>query len=50
MITRREAESGEVVQAGQMVFMIARESGWDAVFDVPAQGLRAAPGDADPKT
>ena len=46
-ITRRGAESGEVVQAGQMVFMVARESGWDAVFDVPAQVLRTAPGDAD---
>jgi membrane fusion protein, multidrug efflux system len=47
MVTRRAAESGEVVQAGQMVFMVARESGWDAVFDVPAQVLRTAPGDAD---
>jgi membrane fusion protein, multidrug efflux system len=46
-ITRRAAESGEVVQAGQMVFMIARDTGWDAVFDVPAQVLRAAPEDAD---
>ena len=44
---RRAAESGEVVQAGQMVFMVARDSGWDAVFDVPAQVLRTAPGDAD---
>jgi membrane fusion protein, multidrug efflux system len=46
-ITRRAAESGEVVQAGQTVFMVARETGWDAVFDVPAQLLRTAPGDAD---
>jgi len=46
-VTRRAAESGEVVQAGQMVFMVARETGWDAVFDVPAQVLRTAPGDAD---
>jgi membrane fusion protein, multidrug efflux system len=46
-ITRRAAESGEVVQAGQMVFTAARDSGWDAVFDVPAQVLRTAPGDAD---
>jgi RND family efflux transporter MFP subunit len=46
-ITRRAAESGEVVQAGQMVFTVARETGWDAVFDVPAQILRTAPGDAD---
>ncbi|MBR0695522.1 efflux RND transporter periplasmic adaptor subunit [Bradyrhizobium lablabi] len=46
-ITRRAAESGEVVQAGQMVFMVARNSGWDAVFDVSAQVLRTAPGDAE---
>jgi RND family efflux transporter MFP subunit len=46
-VTSRVAESGEVVQAGQMVFMVARDSGWDAVFDVPAQVLRTAPGDAD---
>jgi membrane fusion protein, multidrug efflux system len=46
-VTRRAAESGEVVQAGQMVFMIARDSGWDAVFDVPAQVLRTAPEEAD---
>jgi RND family efflux transporter MFP subunit len=46
-VTRRSAESGEVVQAGQMIFMVARDSGWDAVFDVPAQILRTAPGDAD---
>ena len=39
-------QSGEMVQAGQMVFMVARDSGWDAVFDVPAQLLRTAPGDA----
>src|SRR5271165_6832130 len=31
-ITARGAESGEVVQAGQMVFQVARDSGWDAVF------------------
>jgi membrane fusion protein, multidrug efflux system len=46
-ITRRAAESGEVVQAGQTVFTVARDSGWDAVFDVPAQVLRTAPEDAD---
>jgi RND family efflux transporter MFP subunit len=46
-VTRRSAQSGEVVQAGQMIFMVARDSGWDAVFDVPAQVLRTAPGDAD---
>ena len=46
-ITRRSAESGEVVQPGQPIFIIARDSGWDAVFDVPAQVLRTTPGEAD---
>jgi RND family efflux transporter MFP subunit len=46
-ITRRAAESGEVVQAGQTVFVVARNSGWDAVFDVSAQVLRTVPADAD---
>lgn len=46
-ITRRAAESGEVVQAGQTVFIVARGTGWDAVFDVPAQLLRTGWGDAD---
>ncbi|WP_294532641.1 efflux RND transporter periplasmic adaptor subunit [uncultured Rhodoblastus sp.] len=45
-ITARRAESGEVVQAGQMVFQVARDSGWDAVFAVPAQVIRSAPSDA----
>ena len=35
-ITARGAESGEVVQPGQMVFQVARKERWDAVFDVPA--------------
>jgi RND family efflux transporter MFP subunit len=46
-ITRRAAESGEVVQAGQTVFVVARDSGWDAVFDVSAQVLRTVPADGD---
>lgn len=45
-ITARGAESGEVVQAAQMVFQVARDSGWDAVFDVSAQVIRSAPADA----
>ena len=45
-ITARSAESGQVVQAGQSIFTIARTDGRDAVFDVPAQVLRAAPADA----
>jgi RND family efflux transporter MFP subunit len=46
-ITARGAESGEVVQPGQMIFQVARKEGWDAVFDVPAQVIRSAP--PDPK-
>jgi RND family efflux transporter MFP subunit len=45
-ITARTAESGEVVQAGQTVFQVARQDGRDAVFDVPAQVIRSAPADA----
>jgi RND family efflux transporter MFP subunit len=44
-IIARGAEVGEVVQAGQMIFQLARQGGWDAVFDVPARVLRAAPRD-----
>jgi membrane fusion protein, multidrug efflux system len=46
-ITARAAESGEVVQAGQAIFQVARQDGRDAVFDVPAQVIRSAP--TDPK-
>ncbi len=45
-VTARGAEPGEVVQAGQMILQLAREGGRDAVFDVPAQMLRAASADA----
>jgi RND family efflux transporter MFP subunit len=45
-VTARRAEAGEVVQAGQPVFQVARDSGWDAVFNVPAQVIRTAPADA----
>jgi RND family efflux transporter MFP subunit len=37
--------AGEVVQAGQMIIRLARKEGRDAVFDVPAQLIRAAPAD-----
>jgi RND family efflux transporter MFP subunit len=37
--------AGEVVQAGQMIIRLARQEGRDAVFDVPAQVIRALPGD-----
>jgi RND family efflux transporter MFP subunit len=43
VVTAVGAEPGEVVQAGQMIVRIARKGGRDAVFDVPAQVLRAAP-------
>ncbi len=46
-VTARGAEPGEVVQAGQMVVRLARKGGRDAVFDVPAQLLRSAPGDSE---
>jgi membrane fusion protein, multidrug efflux system len=45
-ITARGAEPGEVVQAGHMIVRLARQGGLDAVFDVPAQLLRAAPKDS----
>ncbi|WP_428030902.1 efflux RND transporter periplasmic adaptor subunit [Ancylobacter sp.] len=44
-VTARGAEPGEVVQAGQMILQLARQGGRDAVFDVPANILRAAPAD-----
>jgi membrane fusion protein, multidrug efflux system len=43
VVTAVGAEPGEVVQAGQMIIRVARKGGRDAVFDVPAQILRAAP-------
>lgn len=42
-VTGRYAEAGEVVQAGQRVYQVARQDGRDAVFNVPAQVIRAAP-------
>lgn len=46
-ITARGGEPGEVVQAGQMIVQLARQDGRDAVFDVPAQVLRAASPDQE---
>jgi membrane fusion protein, multidrug efflux system len=40
VITQKGAEPGEVVQAGQMILMLARQGGRDAVFDMPAQVIR----------
>lgn len=42
-IVARAAEAGEVVQASQVIFRLARQGGWDAVFDVPARILNTAP-------
>lgn len=42
-ITEKGPVAGEVVQAGQTIARIARQDGRDAVFDVPAQFVRAAP-------
>ena len=46
-ITARGAEAGEIVQAGQMVFRVAREDGRDAVFDAPAQVMDSASPDPE---
>jgi RND family efflux transporter MFP subunit len=43
VVTAIGPRAGEVVQAGQMIVRIARKDGRDAVFDVPAQLIRAAP-------
>ncbi len=47
IVTEVGAEPGEVVQAGQMIVRLARQDGRDAVFDVPAQVIRAAPAEAE---
>ena len=44
-VTATGAEPGEVVAAGQMVVQVAGQDGRDAVFEVPASLLRAAPRD-----
>jgi len=41
VITAKGAEPGEVVRAGQMILLLARQDGRDAVFDMPAQVVRA---------
>lgn len=45
VITATGPSAGEVVQAGQMIFRLARKDGRDAVFDVPAQLIRSGPVD-----
>jgi RND family efflux transporter MFP subunit len=42
-VTLTGAETGEVVQAGQMVIQVAPKGGKDAVFNVPAVLVREAP-------
>jgi RND family efflux transporter MFP subunit len=45
IVTAVGPAAGEVVQAGQMILRLARQEGRDAVFDVPAQVIRALPAD-----
>lgn len=40
VVVSRLAERGEVVNAGQPVFRIAENKGWDAVFDMPESLVR----------
>jgi membrane fusion protein, multidrug efflux system len=47
VVTAVGPRGGAVVQAGQMIATLARKDGRDAVFDVPAQVLRAAPPDGE---
>jgi membrane fusion protein, multidrug efflux system len=44
-VTAKGAEPGEVVHAGQMILRVAQQGGTDAVFNVPAQLIRASPAD-----
>jgi RND family efflux transporter MFP subunit len=44
-VTEIGPRAGAVVQVGQMIARVARQDGRDAVFDVPAQLIRAAPSD-----
>jgi RND family efflux transporter MFP subunit len=43
VVTEIGPRAGAVVQVGQMIARVARQDGRDAVFDVPAQLIRAAP-------
>ena len=40
VITDKGAEPGEVVPAGRMILLLARQEGRDAVFDMPAKIIR----------
>jgi RND family efflux transporter MFP subunit len=43
VVTTRRLEAGEVIQAGQVVFRLARDDGRDAVFDVAPRFLDEKP-------
>jgi membrane fusion protein, multidrug efflux system len=43
VVTATGATAGEVVQAGQMIVLVALSGNWDAVFEVPRELLKAAP-------
>jgi RND family efflux transporter MFP subunit len=45
VVTARTVETGEVVQAGQVVVDVARDDGRDAVFNVPARLIENHEGD-----
>lgn len=45
VLTATGPSVGEVVQAGQSIIRLARKDGRDAVFDIPSQVIRNAPGD-----
>jgi membrane fusion protein, multidrug efflux system len=45
-VTARVVNTGEVVQAGQMIVRIARKEGRDAVFDAPPNLIARGTGDA----
>lgn len=47
IVTAIGPRAGEIVQVGQMITRVARKDGRDAVFDVPAQLIRAAPSDPE---
>jgi len=46
IVTRVGAEPAEVVAAGRMIVQLARRDGRDAVFEMPAEAIRAIPADA----
>ncbi len=46
IVTRVGAEPAEVVAAGRMIVQLARRDGRDAVFELPAESIRAVPADA----